>query len=237
MAFDTICRPSIAEEQRSEKLTLQQFVGLYYHSIKQTYRNRKRLTFGALSFIVLFSSSLMFLRPYTIASAAEKTNNESTNSTNSPGKPNILGIDLKNLMPALVPSKRNKIVLQSGERGVFGEVYVQAGKKYGVPWEILAAIHFVETGQSGDTEATSSAGALGPMQFMQGTFDRYQVDGDNDGVISIYDVHDAIYTAARQLAANGASSGDVRRALYNYNHSNEYVERVLNYAMGLGYSI
>src|SRR5699024_1132263 len=47
------------------------------------------------------------------------------------------------------------------------EVYKDQGDEYDIPWELLAAIHRVETGfgEEGE-ENTSSAGAIGPMQFM-----------------------------------------------------------------------
>lgn len=120
-------------------------------------------------------------------------------------------------------------------RGGFESVYAKAEKKYGVPREILAAVHYVETGQSGDTTRSSYAGAKGPMQFLPATFRHYAQDGDGDGVTSIYDVHDAIFTAANYLAQNGASRGRIIPALYQYNHSYSYVSRVLTIAEKNGY--
>lgn len=93
----------------------------------------------------------------------------------------------------------------------------------GLDWTVLAAIHKVETG-FGTGRATSSAGAQGPMQFMPSTFESYGVDGDGDHVARINDVEDAIFSAANLLCANGA--GDPARlatAIWNYNHSQKYV--------------
>jgi len=120
--------------------------------------------------------------------------------------------------------------------GGFDSLYVEAEKIYGVPRQILAAVHYVETGQRGDTTVASYAGAQGPMQFMPSTFSAYAQDGDGDGLALINDVHDAIYTAAQYLAANGASSGNVSAALYRYNHSSSYVEHVLSIARSFGYA-
>jgi len=122
------------------------------------------------------------------------------------------------------------------KHGGFDKVYVKAEKKYGVPRQILAAVHYVETGQSGDTTRASHAGAQGPMQFMPKTFAAYAQDGDGDGTKSINDVDDAIFTAAKHLAANGAASGNVSGALYRYNHSYRYVNRVLEVARSMGFS-
>lgn len=104
----------------------------------------------------------------------------------------------------------------------------------GLDWTILAAIHKVETG-FGFGRATSSAGAQGPMQFMPATFAAYGVDGNGDGRAEISNVTDAIYSAANLLCANGA--GDPARlasAIWNYNHSDEYIAEVLSLAASYG---
>lgn len=104
----------------------------------------------------------------------------------------------------------------------------------GLDWTILAAIHKVETG-FGTGGATSSAGAQGPMQFMPSTFEAYGVDGDGDRIARINDVEDAIFSAANLLCANGA--GDPARlatAIWNYNHSQMYVNEVLTLASNYG---
>jgi membrane-bound lytic murein transglycosylase B len=115
-------------------------------------------------------------------------------------------------------------------------LYNAAGARFGVNPAILAAVHMVETGQRGDTTVASYAGAQGPMQFIPSTFRAYAVDGDGDGVANIYDVHDAVFTAAKYLAANGAASGNITNALFRYNHSMAYVNKVLNIARSYGYT-
>lgn len=140
-------------------------------------------------------------------------------------------------------SKKNKIVLakkvvamnveQRG--GDFTEIYQKAAQMFGIDWQLLRAVHIVETGGSGDTTRGSYAGAQGPMQFMPSTFRAYGIDGDGDGVKNIYDVDDAIFSAANYLSQNRAGT-DVRSALLRYNHSNAYVEKVLSIARSLGLS-
>jgi membrane-bound lytic murein transglycosylase B len=75
----------------------------------------------------------------------------------------------------------------------------------------------------------SSAGALGPMQFLPGTFARYAVDGDHDGKADIMDPADAILSAAPYLCANGAGAGgqQLYSAIWHYNHADWYVRLVL----------
>ena len=110
-----------------------------------------------------------------------------------------------------------------------------AAARYNIPWQILEAVWQVETGKSWDRSVTSYAGATGPMQFLPSTFRKYGVDGNNDGVISIYSAYDSVYAAANLLAQNGAASGDVKRALFCYNHSTSYVNKVLSIARSIGY--
>ena len=103
---------------------------------------------------------------------------------------------------------------------------------------ILAAIHKVETnfGTSdlpGVKSGANSAGATGPMQFLEGTWDRYGIDGDNDGDTDVYDATDAIYGAANYLRASGAPA-DFYGAIFAYNHADWYVEEVLDSAKGFG---
>lgn len=100
--------------------------------------------------------------------------------------------------------------------------YRQGERRFGVPWEVLAAVNLVETG-FGRIRGTSVAGARGPMQFMPATWAAYG-RGDID------DPHDAILAAARYLAANGGGRGQVARALYAYNHHPAYVRGVQAYA-------
>ncbi|HVV76835.1 MAG TPA: lytic murein transglycosylase [Mycobacteriales bacterium] len=101
----------------------------------------------------------------------------------------------------------------------------------GLSWSVLAAIGQVESGH-GRNPSTSSAGAMGPMQFEPATFAAYAVDGNNDGVKSIMDPADAIFTAAHYLCANGAGRGPsaLSNAIYHYNHAGWYVAMVLKLA-------
>jgi membrane-bound lytic murein transglycosylase B len=113
-------------------------------------------------------------------------------------------------------------------------LYLRAQAATGTPWELLAAVHKVETGQRGSTTVTSSAGAQGPMQFMPVTFRAYAMDGDGDGAKTITDLDDAVMSAGRYLAAGGADKGRYSAALYNYNHSHAYVSSVLGITHKLG---
>jgi murein DD-endopeptidase MepM/ murein hydrolase activator NlpD len=104
-------------------------------------------------------------------------------------------------------------------------IYKQAGHRYGVPWRVLAAINQIET-DYGQNLSTSSAGAVGWMQFMPATWQRWGVDADRDGFANPYSPQDAIFTAARYLQASGAAR-DLPRAIFAYNHAGWYVAEVL----------
>jgi membrane-bound lytic murein transglycosylase B len=92
----------------------------------------------------------------------------------------------------------------------------------GVGWNYLAAINLIET-RLGSVVGPSSAGAQGPMQFLPSTFAAYGSGGD------IYSPRDSILAAGRYLAANGFA-GNRDQAIYQYNHSAQYVRAVNDYA-------
>jgi len=106
--------------------------------------------------------------------------------------------------------------------GVLLADYRAAERRFRVPWSVLAAVNFVESA-FGRVRSASSAGAQGPMQFLPATWRAYGLGGD------VQDPRDAILGAANYLRAAGGV-GDLRGALFAYNHSAAYVDAVLRYA-------
>ncbi|MGI8661953.1 MAG: lytic murein transglycosylase [Acidimicrobiales bacterium] len=104
--------------------------------------------------------------------------------------------------------------------------YHEAESAFGVGWSYLAAINLVET-DLGRIVGLSTAGAQGPMQFLPATWAAFGAGGD------INSPHDAILGAARYLAANGFTEGNVDGALRRYNNSEHYVAAVNDYAAAL----
>ena len=135
------------------------------------------------------------------------------------------------------------------------------GKKYGVPWVILAGIGKVESddGQSnlpGVHSGSNAFGAAGPMQIGVGgaagntwggapvhpareRVNGVAADADGDGIASVYDPADAIAGAAKYLLEHGVLD-NLSGAIFAYNHLEAYVQTVLywagSYASG-GYSV
>lgn len=136
-------------------------------------------------------------------------------------------------------------------------IYKAAAEEYNIPWTLLAAHHRIETRFSTMDSLVSPAGAEGHMQFMPCTFvgwsypgctglgkgdipeeDKtnpevikkhggYGVDANGDGIADPYDIEDAIFSAANYLASSGAADGEIEKAIFDYNHSEKYVQDVL----------
>lgn len=104
--------------------------------------------------------------------------------------------------------------------------YRDAQRRFGVRWNVLAAVNLVESG-FGKLRNDSVAGAQGPMQFMPATWRAYGLGGD------VHDPHAAILAAANYLHASGAPAR-LRDALYHYNPSPLYVDAVLRFARRIG---
>jgi membrane-bound lytic murein transglycosylase B len=77
------------------------------------------------------------------------------------------------------------------------------------------------------------ARALGPMQFLPGTWARFASDGDGDGKADVQNIFDASLAAARYLCSGGLSLRDqsqVLTAILRYNNSMPYAQNVLGWA-------
>lgn len=100
--------------------------------------------------------------------------------------------------------------------------YREAEAATGVGWNYLASINLIET-RLGSIAGLSTAGADGPMQFLPSTFAAYGDGGD------IRSPRDSIMAAGRYLAANNFAA-DPDHAIFRYNHADQYVAAVKDYA-------
>lgn len=79
----------------------------------------------------------------------------------------------------------------------------------------------------------SWAGAFGMAQFIPSSYTRYAVDGNSDGIVDLFDFSDATASIANYLKAHGweKNSPDKNwKAVYAYNHCDEYVKAIFAYA-------
>lgn len=111
------------------------------------------------------------------------------------------------------------------------ELFQESARLYcpGLSWTVLAAIGQIESGDRMNP-GVSSAGALGPMQFLPSTWARWGITAFGEtGPPNIMDPYDAVPAAARYLCSYGAAQGGVAlsRAIYGYNHAAWYVAEVL----------
>jgi hypothetical protein len=115
----------------------------------------------------------------------------------------------------------------SGTPTNYLSLYQDSAAEYcpGLSWTVLAAIGQIESDHGAD-DGPSSAGALGPMQFLPSTW------FGQTGTPNVMNPLDAVPSAARMLCADGASAGgaSLEAAIYDYNHADWYVSEVLDLA-------
>ena len=145
-------------------------------------------------------------------------------SASVPNQPGQISIPTPISAPPAVP--------QSLDFQQLSALWQGAGSAYGIPWQVLASINKIES-NFGRNMGPSSAGAVGWMQFMPSTWERWGVDANGDGVADPWNAQDAIYAAARYLAAAGGTQ-DIPRAVLAYNHAQWYVDEVLQLAHTFG---
>jgi hypothetical protein len=114
------------------------------------------------------------------------------------------------------------------------ELYEDSAAEYcpGLSWTVLAAIGQIESGEGAD-DGPSSAGALGPMQFLPSTWAEWGIDAfGQTGPPDIMNPLDAVPSAARMLCGDGAAAGgaSLEGAIFDYNHADWYVSEVLSLA-------
>lgn len=82
----------------------------------------------------------------------------------------------------------------------------------------------------------SWAGAFGMSQFIPSSYSKYAVDGNSDGAVDLFDFSDATASIANYLVAHGWEKNDSEKnwkAVYAYNHCDEYVRAIFAYAKAL----
>lgn len=103
-----------------------------------------------------------------------------------------------------------------------------------------------ETAVVGDSDGGALDGdpafdrAVGPMQFIPQTWQRFASDGNEDGDATPFNMYDATLAAARYLCTASKGLGDdggLRSAYFSYNHSDAYVDHVLRFARGYERSV
>jgi hypothetical protein len=142
------------------------------------------------------------------------------------------GGTVRNLVPVVaVTSLPVDDDVPAGRPASWLDLYRESAARYcpGLSWTVLAAIGEIESSDGADN-GPSSAGALGPMQFLPSTWRIWGTDGfGRAGPPDIMNPLDAVPAAARMLCADGAASGGAAlpAAIFAYNHATWYVREVL----------
>jgi murein DD-endopeptidase MepM/ murein hydrolase activator NlpD len=161
---------------------------------------------------------------FSISSGAGASQRVSLPSASTPNTPGGVSVPVSFTTPPASPQRLDLPALHV--------LWQRAGSAYGIPWNVLAAINKIESNFGGNM-GPSSAGAVGWMQFMPSTWLRWGFDADGDGIADPWNATDAIYSAARYLAAAGGQT-DIARGVFAYNHADWYVREVLDLARVYG---
>lgn len=110
---------------------------------------------------------------------------------------------------------------------------------YGIPLDGSPGVADIPDTDNGELDGDPEHDrAMGPMQFIPTSWQRYAVDGNGDGVLNPQQIDDAALSAA-QLLCDGrdlATPEGWSDAIYSYNMSSDYLVRVRDaansYALG-----
>ncbi len=122
-----------------------------------------------------------------------------------------------------------------GHHGTFGGAQVQGNGDTTKPIVGITLDGINDTAVIGDTDGGKYDGdpnfdhAVGPMQFIPSTWERWKGDGNGDGIDDPNNMYDATLGAANYLCASGpmVSDDDLTRGYFSYNHSDDYAAAVL----------
>lgn len=187
----------------------------------------RRLVVAAAALLLLAAPAGAAEQPvlgFTISSGPAAAPRVALPSAEAPNAPGGISIPVSFTTP---PALRQQLDI-----GSLHQLWQRAGAAYRIPWNVLAAINKIESNFGGNM-GPSSAGAVGWMQFMPSTWLRWGVDADGNGIADPWNATDAIYAAARYLAAAGGHT-DISRAVFAYNHADWYVAEVLDLARVYG---
>ncbi|WP_433871355.1 lytic murein transglycosylase [Saccharopolyspora sp. CA-218241] len=108
----------------------------------------------------------------------------------------------------------------------------------GLPLDGSEGVKRIEDTDGGELDGdTVFDRAVGPLQFIPTTWQKWAVDGDGDGVADPHDIDDAALAAAHYVCSEGADLRDPEdfwASLLEYNESRSYVQEVLDFADHFG---
>ncbi len=137
--------------------------------------------------------------------------------------------------------KRNKLELRKEFDGSQGELNklekkIEKRARRKAKWAVREILYLEKMQKDKGLDVLalkgSWAGAFGLPQFLPSSYIKWAADGNDDSKIDLFAIEDAVHSAANYLKTNGWGNTrkQQKKAVYNYNHSWDYVNAVLTLA-------
>ena len=147
-------------------------------------------------------------------------------STSLASEPQFIDMNKKNLYEILKDSNLSLSTIKNYEEKIVTRSIKKSERAFN---ELLALYEIYKNDNYDVTNIYGSwAGAFGISQFLPSSYLNWAIDGNNDNIVDLFCIEDAIFSVANYLKINGWSNdlNDKKKALFHYNNSNDYVNAV-----------
>jgi hypothetical protein len=146
----------------------------------------------------------------------------------------VFSDDRVKLYPQILERKAKGLDYMSRRFGLFTLAVIENRRSAWAENELVELLRILQKLNKDPFSIRGSwAGAFGIAQFVPSSYARFAVDGNDDGMVDLFDFSDATASIANYLKAHGWEKDRPeknRQAVYAYNRCDNYVAAVFTYA-------